>query len=59
MNSPKPNPVPLLAGDGGVSIEQPDARDPFEVLDDLMAVVELLCPTWPAREVGMRGRFRL
>jgi hypothetical protein len=59
MNSPKLEPVALLAGGGGVSIEQPDARDPFEVLDDLMTVVEMLCPTWPAREVGMRGRFKL
>jgi len=25
-------------------------RDPFEALDDLMVVVEALCPTWPLRE---------
>jgi hypothetical protein len=25
-------------------------RDPFEALDDLMVVVEALCPTWPRRE---------
>jgi len=25
-------------------------RDPFEALDDLMVVVEALCPTWPHRE---------
>ena len=24
-------------------------REPFEVLDDLMAVVEALCPRWPER----------
>ena len=39
-----------LVRDGGL----PDARaatdrDPFEALDDLMAVVEALCPTWPQR----------
>jgi hypothetical protein len=57
MTSHKPPQETLLAGDGGVSIEQPDGRDPFEVLDDLMSVVEILCPAWPARELGMRGRF--
>ena len=37
-----------------------DARDPFEVLDDPMSVVEALCPTWPPREIGVnRGLFRL
>jgi len=31
-------------------IEAPDSdRDPFEVLDDLMVVVEALCPIWPDR----------
>lgn len=25
-------------------------EDAFRVLDDLMAVVEALCPRWPARE---------
>ena len=25
-------------------------RDPYERLDDLMTVVEALCPTWPTRE---------
>jgi len=24
-------------------------RDAFEILDDLMAVVEALCPVWPQR----------
>lgn len=24
-------------------------REPFEVLDDLMAVIEALCPRWPER----------
>ena len=25
-------------------------RDPYETLDDLMTVVEALCPEWPRRE---------
>jgi hypothetical protein len=26
-----------------------DGREPFAALDDLMVVVEALCPQWPAR----------
>jgi hypothetical protein len=40
-----------LSSTAGVSAPLADARDPFEVLDDLMQVVEALCPTWPAREL--------
>jgi hypothetical protein len=25
--------------------------DPYRVLDDLMAVIEALCPVWPPREI--------
>lgn len=36
------------------------ARDPFEALDDLMAVVEALCPTWPQRATFVDARqFKL
>jgi hypothetical protein len=41
----------LLSSTGGVSSQPADPRDPFEALDDLMQVVEALCPTWPNREV--------
>lgn len=40
-----------LSGDGGLSSPLIDTRDPFEALDDLMQVVEALCPTWPSREL--------
>ena len=40
-----------LSSDGGVNSPPPDTRDPFEALDDLMQVVEALCPTWPDREL--------
>lgn len=42
-------PDPPLASDSGVyaSITAPD--DPYRTLDDLMAVVEALCPVWPER----------
>jgi hypothetical protein len=40
---------PLVA-DGGIDTAHASNRDPYEVLDDLMVVVEALCPRWPARE---------
>lgn len=42
-------PVVLVAGAGAVATPAADARDPYEALDDLMAVVEALCPSWPPR----------
>jgi hypothetical protein len=41
-----------FAADGGIT-HMPAAtnRDPFEALDDLMTVIEALCPVWPAREI--------
>ncbi len=41
----------LLSSTGGANSPPTDSRDPFEVLDDLMQVVEALCPTWPPREL--------
>jgi len=38
-----------LAGGGGVHAPPLRESDPFLELDDLMAVVEALCPTWPQR----------
>ena len=39
----------LLAADGGAPAGPPRHGDPFEALDDLMTVVEALCPEWPPR----------
>ena len=50
MSSPDAALQPLSA-DGGIISASMDTRDPFEVLDDLMQVVEALCPTWPQREL--------
>jgi len=47
--SSKPHDQPLL-GEGGVKMVIPSASDQFESLDDLMKVVEALCPRWPERE---------
>lgn len=51
--------VPFVA-DGGLKPSPPPAGDPFEALDDLMVVVEALCPTWPPRPIFRdSGHFRL
>jgi hypothetical protein len=50
----------LLASDGGTGESPVDSRDPFEALDDLMQVVESLCPTYPERDTfPARGIFKL
>jgi hypothetical protein len=39
-----------LSPDPATSSQVPaHARDPYETLDDLMAVLEAFAPTWPAR----------
>lgn len=40
-----------FASDGGVTGPALECRDPFAALDDLMQVVEALCPIWPEREI--------
>ncbi len=43
-----------LAAEAGISPVPHDDRDPFEVFDDLMTVVEALCPIWPPRMTGAK-----
>jgi hypothetical protein len=41
-----------FAADGGIThVPATTDRDPFEALDDLMTVIEALCPVWPNREI--------
>lgn len=40
----------LIAADGGVVAPPAVEPDPYKSLDDLMVVVEALCPRWPERE---------
>jgi hypothetical protein len=40
---------PVLAGAGGLPRQDAPAADPFADLDDLMVVIEALCPVWPDR----------
>jgi hypothetical protein len=39
----------VLVRDGGIRADRRPAQDAFEALDDLMMVVEALCPRWPTR----------
>ncbi|HEY8053481.1 MAG TPA: hypothetical protein VIE42_11845 [Steroidobacteraceae bacterium] len=44
------NDIHLLARAAGIDEPPADSRGPFEVLDDLMQVIEALCPTYPERD---------
>lgn len=58
--TPSSSDRPLLASDAGVVTPPTDTRDPFTALDDLMAVIDALCPQWPARSTAAGpGSFRL
>jgi hypothetical protein len=57
-SSNKPTDAPLVA-EGGVPYTPSPNRDPLEALDDLMTVVEALCPTWPQREPMKEGKYWL
>ncbi len=59
MNSSMKVPEAPIAGGGGVTATVPDQRDPYQALDDLMVVIEALCPTWPSRPAMGTGQFKL
>lgn len=40
-----------FASDGGIKAPVVPDEDPYRTLDDLMVVVEALCPTWPERGI--------
>lgn len=40
----------FFAADGGLDAPMPPPADPLQALDDLMAVIEELCPVWPPRD---------
>ena len=48
-----------LAGAGCTAIKGHPEREPFEALDDLMSVIEALCPVWPPRGVFAYPTFLL
>jgi hypothetical protein len=50
----------ILSGGGTAPYTPALVDDPYRVLDDLMAVVEALCPVWPPREIdGPMNDLRL
>ena len=44
-----------LAAEGGLARPAARAEDPFRALDELMVVVEALCPIWPQRGPFVTG----
>ncbi len=52
MSSFETPPDQPIVGDCGIPVPVTASQDPYRTLDDLMAVVEALCPRWP-----MRGTF--
>ncbi len=54
MNSLKKSDKQPFAQDGGIRLPPDPPVDPFQSLDDLMAAVEALCPTWPERETFVK-----
>jgi len=47
-SSEKSTNAPIVA-EGGVESPLPVPADPYQALDELMAVLEELCPVWPTR----------
>lgn len=51
MNLPADNGQPFVADGGIAHAPATNSGDPFEALDDLMTVIEVLCPVWPSRGI--------
>ncbi|HEY4214769.1 MAG TPA: hypothetical protein VGM84_25055 [Steroidobacteraceae bacterium] len=59
MSSIDPPTHPLVS-DGGIEPKIVESADPFTALDELMQVVEALCPTYPPRGTFARStKFKL
>lgn len=50
MSSSTKRPEQPLVDEGGVRVPPEEEADPFRALDELMVVIEALCPTWPERK---------
>jgi hypothetical protein len=50
MNSSPRSPEQPFADDAGIEVPAAPNEDPYRALDELMAVIEVLCPVWPERE---------
>jgi len=51
VSVPTDNEQPFAADGGIARVPAATSRDPFEALDDLMTVIDALCPVWPKREI--------
>ena len=51
MSLPTESSQPFTADGGKAHVPVATGRDPFEALDDLMTVIEALCPVWPSRAI--------
>jgi hypothetical protein len=49
-SSNKPVEQPFVEA-GGIDLPHARQDDPYRALDELMVVVEALCPKWPEREL--------
>ena len=47
-SSEKSTDAPIIAA-GGVTVPPAVPADPYRALEELMAVIEELCPVWPPR----------
>ena len=59
MSNHVKEPQPLVPDIGVVSAIPETERDPLEALDDLMVVVEALCPRWPERPTFAESKIFL
>lgn len=60
MSSSEKSPDAPIAAEGGLTAPAAVPADPFQALDDLMVVIEELCPVWPARPTFTKdANFRL
>lgn len=51
MSVPTNNEQPFVTDGGITHVPAATSGDPFEAFDDLMTVIEALCPVWPDREI--------
>ena len=58
MSSCTKSDEPHFAAGAGIDVAVRVEEDPYRTLDDLMAVVEALCPVWPSR-AGFSGGGRM
>ena len=59
MSSSERLPDPPFAADAGIQSGPGQPEDGFRALDELMVVIEALCPRWPPRDLFVPGTMLL